>query len=907
MAGVRQTWDLDDFGSGIDRRDGQWSRSQSRWRDLKNCRTTKGRKPNRRVPVGKLNVTLDADCQGFTAVDGVYYVFAKRGDAILHTGTDAAQIQTLYFDNPDLCTTWTLGEFQVFDGYAEAWIIHDFPSATYPKIAIKHVWDGLVYAPTYVQDPYLPGSFSPSIADLPDQVYDSTFRPVLGVGASKSWTSTVRGNAHASRTADARVYNQRSLEGLKEDGEQYCFVVPEGAGVTRRYLVPRNAADLTLDARWAYYVLEKAVGSAWVPMTEVSIAPIVDDTWRPVSVVSRFAGGWNEIAIDVRWGSSAAGLIRFRLVAGAAGVDITNLTNPTVTVKASTAAAWKLGVTSASWRHRAGDGQTTAEHDTADLVAGKTYLLGVTSDSVGFPELVDITTAFPNGWEREHRAFFKKIVVPTAATGSTVANAAWATFSALTGTVQVTLGANGIAGTGTNFDPEITIGDVVRVNGEVATIATRTNDTTATRTGTWAASAGPGVTIERQVPHYALFTAGDTQVSVNLLTLVVGNNLRINARDYVVKEVVSPGVYKITFGGASGDYVSFLDAVYTAYLADVPVVTNYLYAFESDADNAWYTGLVAEYVDLAGAEDALSIATAANDNTGGKITSISSVRNRMLITYAGSMQLWAIDQDTNRTTYLDQLSFGTGDQSRPSPVPFYGSIVVPTLAGFRSISVVGANTDNLQDTNLGEPVASLPSLVARSASFWPYFGQYIVAGIREGSLVFQALDYSREAKITAWATWDNPTWATAGMADIDAGTLVANGNRLLWRAGTSIHHFDAAATLFRDWCDTAGAAYESFGRFHYNDMGKPGQGKRFVSFDIVQQGSCDIGFEVPPYGAYEDTGPQLSGPRVVGTTYGRTRLPIAITGPAIAPTFSSRDEAGWELQRVAIDFLLLRR
>jgi hypothetical protein len=91
-------------------------------------------------------------------------------------------------------------------------------------------------------------------------------------------------------------------------------------------------------------------------------------------------------------------------------------------------------------------------------------------------------------------------------------------------------------------------------------------------------------------------------------------------------------------------------------------------------------------------------------------------------------------------------------------------------------------------------------------------------------------------------------------------------------------------------------------------MGQPGKSKRFVAFDIVQEGSCTIGFELPPYGAWDEpAGPQLGGPIVMGTTYGRARMPLAITGPAIAPTFTTQSETGWELQRVAIDFLLLRR
>lgn len=832
MSGARRTWDMDDFGGGIDLRDGLWSRNQSRWRELKNCRTTKGRKVRRRAPVLKDDIVLDAACQGLLAIDGTYFVIAKKGDVITHTGAAADMVSTLYFDSPDLCTTWELGEFGVFNGQATAWIIHTFPSATYQRLAIKHVWDGLVFAPTYVQDPYLPGSFSPSIADLTDQRYDPDFRPVLGAGASKDWTSTIRGNAHCCRTADARIWNQRTLEGLKADGEHYCFVVPEGALAVRSFLVPRNASWMAGDGRWAYYVLEYAQGTAWVPMAEVSVAPTAAFTWRPVATASRFAGGWDEIAVQVCWGSAQAGLIRLRLVAAATAVDVP--TEPTVEATAGTGALWKLSVGAAKYQYRGADSVTRAAYVTADLSEGHVYLLGVSADEVGFPTLVDITTTFPNGWEREHRRFFKRITTTAAATGTTEAEATWA-------------GA------------------------------------------------------------YARYTAGHTEMEIDAVLaalVIVGSVLRVSSISYKVSVIAGQIVTVTNLAGTDADYTANLNALKTVYKTNDPVIDAYQYAYEDDAESSWYTNLVVEYVDLVGAEDALSISTAAQDNTGGTITAIRSVRNRILITYADSMQLWSIDQDTNKTAHLDSLSFGTGSQANPSPVAFYGSIVVPTADGFRSVSVVGANTDNLQDSKIGEPVATLPDLAVRSATFWPWYGELVVAGIRDGALVFQVLDYSRESKITAWCQWDGAAWEAAGLADMDPGTLIADGSVLRWRSGTSIYHFDAAATVFRDWCDVPGAAYESRGRMHYNDMSAPGKGKRFVGFDIVQEGSCCVGFDVPPYGSWD---PDFPGQPVAGSSYGRSRLPMAMTGPAVAPVFTSRDETGWELQRFAIDFLTLRR
>lgn len=902
MAG-RSTWDLDEFNGGIDLRDGLFSSNQTRFRELENCWIDKGRKLRRRPPCLELTGDLDPNSQGLLSIDGQYYTIAKKGDTIVHTGEVAALVQTLYFDAPDYSTTWTLLAAGTFDGYAAVYIRHTYPSVAYPSFVALHVWDGLVFAPTWVQDPYFPGSFSPSIADLTDQRFDAGFVPAYGLGVSKLWTSTLRGNTQSSRTADARVWNQRTDDSLLQDGEHWCFIVPEGNLVQRSFLVPRNADWMPLDGRWAYYVLEYDNDGEWTPMEEVAVTPTVGFTWKPTSVASRFAGGWNEIRIDVCWGRAAAGLLRLRLVAGSTAVDVTQA--PTVEATASSGSAWKLSIGEARYRYRGGDGVTVAAHTTADLVEGKTYLLGVTADGTGFPELINLTDdGFPNGWGREHRKLVKTIVTAASLTGFTLINTPWKTFVAATGTVTVSGGSTAVVGVGTSFLSQVKVGSTIRVAGVERVVGSITDNLNLNVTVNWpGASAGVAWDV---VYGYATFTASKTHVYVDATlaaALAVGNTLRINAQDYQVSAIAGQDI-TITQGGVDGDYTGNVNQFWNPiYRTNQPSITAYLYAYESNADSEWYTDRIVEYVDLAGAEDALGLNTASHDNTGGLVTSITTVRNRMLISYAGSLQLWEVDQDTNRTRHLDDLSFGTGGQVTPSPVDWYGAVVLPMVTGFRAISVIGANTDNLQDLNIGEPIDALEMLDVRSASFWPWYGQLIIAGMRGSDLVMLCLDYSRESKITAWSEW-----IVAGVTDVDAGTLTPDQGKLRFRCGTKVRHFDAQATVFRDFADTPGAAYESRGVFHFNDLGKPGANKRWTALDIVQDGTCDLSFELTPYGSYAEAGgPTLSGPRITGITYGRSRFPMALTGTAIAPRFSTRDETGWRLQRLALDFLLLRR
>lgn len=912
MTGDRRTWSLEEFQGGIDLRDGQFSANQTRFRELTNVWVTKGKKLARRPPCIQTSGDLSPASQGLVSIDGRLYAFAKKGDGAVHSGDVATQVQVLEFDNPDYCTGWDLIAAGVFDGYAAAWILHDYPSTAYPKVAMLHVWDGLLYAPTFVQDPYLPGSFSPSIADLTDQKYEASFRPVLGQGATKLWTSTNRGNAHCCRTADARVWNQRTKDSLLEDGEHWCFIVPEGVAV-REFIVPRNADWLTGEGRWAYYVCERNVGGSWVPMEEATTTPTANFTWQPVSVPSRFSGGWNEIKVVVKWGDAPAGLIRLRLVAGATSLEVTQ--TPTVEALAGSGGAGKLKIGSAKFRYRGGDGQVDGEYITADMVANKVYLLSVSSNDLLFPRLLNLTdSGFPNGWGREHRQFIKRITAQEEATGNTEWEDSWTPeWVPMTGLVDI----NGTSITGnatpddTKFNSELTViggyyGDRVRVGGNVRQIAAVYDDVNASVTTSWGTTLW-GAVIEKGY-CYALYSGGKTQVRVDnglAAQLLVGNVLRINSVLYKVSDIDGRIITITDMAGADGDFVEAVGKLQTVYKTNAPIIKDYQYAFQANADSSWYTDRVVDYVDQAGAEDALSIASAAHDNTGGTITSITSVRQRMLITYPGSMQLWAIDQDTNRTAYLDTMAFGTGDQPTPPVVPWYGSLVLPVTNGIRAISVVGANTDNLQDLNIGEPIEDLEVLVASAAQFWPLRGQVLIAGTTGEGLEFRCLDYSRESKITAWSRW-----LVTGIASVDPGTMVADGTDCWFRSGNKLWRFDASATIFRDSGETAGNAYASTGLFHLNDMGKPGQAKRFTAMDIVQVGTCSLSFVLPPYGASFaalNSGPLLQGPTIEGITYGRSRLPLAMVAAAVAPRFTSRDETGWEMHRLSLDFLLLRR
>lgn len=817
-----KNWTLEDFGGGLDLRSGLFSARQNCFRLRLNVFTGKGETPSieRRPPCNSAAGLFDPASQGLLRWKGRHYVVAKKGDVITHTGDLTALVTTLYFDNPDYCTTWHLESLEVSEGFLVALILHDGPAGSQ---LFLHAFDGLVYAPTYTQDQGFPGSYYPSAAELTGQQYDGTFAPQFTVAVNKVWLPNLAGNVQSSRTAAPRVWNQLTKPELASEGESWAFRVHGPFGSIRQYVVARPASDLSIDQRWAYYVLEKAVGASWVIMQEVT-GPPGNDQWRPVSVASRFAGGPNEIQLEIGWGSNDPGLVRLRLVAGdaeAGGPAVEFVGDAPVGLITGAGLTRTLNVPRTTYRYQGGD-PVNVSGTTFPIAQGNTYIVGVGPAGYTITNLT--TTAFPNGYDRERQHIFLKIVwAPAEANPSQ---------TTLTGTVTVVNGQTGIAGVGTFFGTQLAVGDVVTVGSETREIASITSDTQAAVTVAW------------------------------------------------------------TTGSAAVTAFINLDSVY-------------LYAFEQAADSAWYTELSLEYNDLAGAEDALEIASASHDTTGGRATAVREVLDHLLVCYSGSSQLWAIDQDTNATKYLHTLDYGTGDQVRPSPTPFNGAVMIPTQRSMRAVSVIGYNENRLSSTNVGEKIEKMVLPQLRAAAFWPFFGQYVAVGIDPaGAVQFLVLDYSEESKITAWNEW-----RVAGVADVDAGTLQPDLERLYFRSANRLCWFDAKATLFRDFADTPGAAYVSDAMLHFYDFDSPKQNKRFWALEVVQEGTCSLEFRYPPADSIDEEtpGPVRQGGSVTGITYGHTRRRMSGKGPAMSTRFTSQAEGGWRLHRWSVDYIPLRR
>lgn len=337
------------------------------------------------------------------------------------------------------------------------------------------------------------------------------------------------------------------------------------------------------------------------------------------------------------------------------------------------------------------------------------------------------------------------------------------------------------------------------------------------------------------------------------------------------------------------------------------------YAYEGavGTETAWYLAKLSDYtVNQAGFGEASFLNTQNNNPDGGYLKAMGNLLKHMTFSYASCTQLWTISADPSLDLYQTRVDIGVGSQqTAPVAVNFYDLVMLPTPTGLRGFNMEQNFTINtLQDNNVGEPIMSAPLADLGVACWWPFLGAYLTAGVLNGAVQWYVLSESRESKVSAWSRW-----LAAGITTIDA--MVPAQDRLYIKSGTGVYYFDASRTLtengvigtggFRDSNDPAGAgnAYVSSGRWHFNDMQRPGSDKDFVDFDVVQAGvaSWTFGFFPTDLTAVSAAIP------VAGTSAGLFPYSLGFAGAGIAPAFSSTDESGFQLEGLSIGFAYLGR
>lgn len=958
----RRTWDLRDFSVGLDLRSGSYSQTANRSRELLNAYVTTGKKLTRRQPLKQLTGAIDSDCQGSVYLNGQVYTLAPRGTSVTHTSDVATLVDTLYFDLPDYCTTWQLLDIDVMNGWVVAWIRHTFPGSNITSRDMFHVFDGAPDLPTFVEDPYVPTNLNPG---FPLHVYGegdtgapqlaSGYAPLHKTGVGKAWAPLPTGDVACSgvrgvgRDYNARVWNQWELTDLLQYGEMWYFVVPASGGPSFNFTAGVNPGDLADDRKYTAYVLEyfDASTKTWTRLRETGAAPTANATYYPTSKANPWGGSTAVLDLQVYWTSAADTVLRFRLIAGdppakiLSGCEFSG-SNDVNLIADGVASVYDTGIA------RADLANYVFTYDTTSISEGVEFTLSTDSDGTGLMNFASwsdtgdgATTVFDTtflwavwtGWNPSGEVEVYKN--GTKLTSGYTASAYSGTLLRLT------------------FTTAPAFLDVIEVR--FVPVATRVITIARTEFGI---SAGK-LSYQGETVDYpgAAFTPA---LSTEYLATVPAE-----FRSAVISKLTSPWELELPgHGWATGDVIQTTGAIvdtYTVTVVDADTVTldgtsggtgtflvnaarvlvkttgmplngeqrytnriikriitggtspvavtngtngaDYHYGFEETPSDGifqsdWYVDKELELANTAGFGDATVVNTAGEDNSGEPVVAIGAIKNRMTFHTSQSTQLWQVDPDPSQMQFLDSLNIGVhGDV--PIPVEFFGSLVAPTRSGFRSLSVVGFNSDSVQDRGIGDPIAPVGLLNQQGAVFWPETGQFVAAVENASSeFLFYVFSFSSQSKISAWSRY-----TFSGLSSVNRKGLIALNDRLYVFSGQNVFYLDASATEFRDYDEAAGAAYWSEVLFHLNDFGRPGLNKRLVAMDIVQDGTSEISFAYSP----QNLGIEWSEIPTAGISYGRTRLPLALLCPAVAPAIRSRDETGWTLEQISVDFLYMKR
>ena len=323
------------FVAGIDRSQGRYVEDPRLLFDADNVVFTNGRRIRSRPPVKRLDVELDGQTQGLAYVDCGLRVVARFGDDIEHTGDDADEIDTLFFDVPDYCgPEWELLHLLAFGNMVEAWIAHEFPGpGDMETIVFKHTLDPQRTSrrkPTYCEDPWCPTNWDAD-GERPLHLYGkgeigepATLDPVSVAAAEKLCAARTNGDVGFSAVGNSRVWNPFSLQDLLDFGRPYYFLLPVLPSEDLfGFVVSEYHSDLDNDRAWAGYILEYLdADGRWQKVTEVNNSPTEDKTYFAQAVQSRFETDRNETRIVLRWEDDQGLWLRWRAVAGLAPIQI---------------------------------------------------------------------------------------------------------------------------------------------------------------------------------------------------------------------------------------------------------------------------------------------------------------------------------------------------------------------------------------------------------------------------------------------------------------------------------------------------------------------------------------------------------------------------------------------------------
>jgi len=271
-------------------------------------------------------------------------------------------------------------------------------------------------------------------------------------------------------------------------------------------------------------------------------------------------------------------------------------------------------------------------------------------------------------------------------------------------------------------------------------------------------------------------------------------------------------------------------------------------------------------------------------------TAVDEYEGFLAVFMPDAIQLWVVDQDPSLSAFQKTVQ-NIGTRYHKSIAKYSTDLLFLSEFGFRSVGRQ-AYTDSIEDNDVGSPIDKLVREELKTADptkiksvYYPKGSQYLCF---LGTKIF-VFRFSRSAKINAWSVY-----SFEGREGSFDDIVVANGDLFLWKDGNMFVLDDE--TYVDD-----GVEFEVNVEMSFLSQKTQGVGKRYMGFDLVQEGKCSVSFS---FDSLDETNKSVPF-EVVGNTRPRGRMGLSAVSTEIAPIFSNTSAQPWQLDGIVLYYTKL--
>lgn len=257
--------------------------------------------------------------------------------------------------------------------------------------------------------------------------------------------------------------------------------------------------------------------------------------------------------------------------------------------------------------------------------------------------------------------------------------------------------------------------------------------------------------------------------------------------------------------------------------------------------------------------------------------------NRLVVFFSDSSQIWQVDVDPARHSFLQAIDVGT--RLPYSHANMAGDVFYLSPAGVRTITRQDVTT-NLIDVDVGSPIdrnlldGDFIDISNARAQYFRGGGQYwLYSGNK--AMVF---NFSRTSGVNAWSLYEFP-YSLDYMDELNAELYI--------RSGDNVYKFDRSKKT------DDGNLYEVNIELAFLDFKKPGMLKQVFGMDASITGQCEISHRFDPRSPELITSPSVI---ITGDTRSSYVYPVELLATNIAPVIRNFDDKEFELHLLTYYF-----